>query len=250
MPKIRSSSKRTMKIPAKFGNTVCELNKKKNDRDSSAVKVGNITKSLEKEVDGLVEKIVEEDDDVEDEIQGGMFGNRCNENNGIREKVIEEFPLIAEVYSSPIPKVKVTNDTDKNSMGKTEHVTVNKSFIQAIKKNNEYKSELELIPTGLEEGREVMVFDEEIVSEGSKKELIVSNGMYLFKFNNEDDLNHVVERGPWMIKLSNVPLEAWSNKRISAIASSIGKPVIMDQTTTEMCNKGVRRIGYARVLVE
>ncbi|GJR14147.1 RNA-directed DNA polymerase, eukaryota, reverse transcriptase zinc-binding domain protein [Tanacetum coccineum] len=130
-----------------------------------------------------------------------MFGNRCNENNGIGEKVIEEFPSIAEVYSSPIPKVKVTNDTDKNSMGKTEHVTVNKSFIQAIKKNNEYKSELELIRFG---GR----------------------------------------------KRVNVPLEAWSNKGISAIASSIGKPVIMDQTTTEMCNKGVGRIGYARVLVE
>ncbi|GJU77189.1 RNA-directed DNA polymerase, eukaryota, reverse transcriptase zinc-binding domain protein, partial [Tanacetum coccineum] len=146
-----------------------------------------------------------------------------------------------------------------------------------------------------EEGREVVVFDEEIVSNRSKKweltlcgyfvgysmfaaklkynlsrmwgkfgfrELIVNNGMYLFKFNNKEGLKHVLEIGPWMvrnkpllvqqwnpslciekkeleviplwIKLSNVPLEAWSNKGISDIASSVRKPVIMDQTTTEM----------------
>ncbi|GKC50823.1 RNA-directed DNA polymerase, eukaryota, reverse transcriptase zinc-binding domain protein [Tanacetum coccineum] len=81
----------------------------------------------------------------------------------------------------------------------------------------------------------------------------------------------VIERGPWMIrtkpllvqkwnpnvcvekkdpeviplwiKLYNVPLEAWSNKGISALASSLGKPIIMDQTTTKMCNEGVGSIG-------
>ncbi|GKC11412.1 RNA-directed DNA polymerase, eukaryota, reverse transcriptase zinc-binding domain protein [Tanacetum coccineum] len=268
MLRIRSSSKRKVKIPAKFSNTVCELNKKMDDSDSSTDKVVNI----------------------------------------VTEK---GFPSIAEVYSSLVPSVKILNDDNKQSISKNEHVTVNKSFIQAVKKNNEYKSKLELIPTGLEDGREVVVFDEEIVSEGSKKweltlcgyfvgysmstgelrynlsrmwgdfgfrELIVNNGMYLFKFNNEEGLNHVLERGHWMvrnkpllvqkwnpslciekkepeviplwIKLCNVPLEAWSNKGISVIASSIGKPMIMDQTTTEMCNKGVGRIGYARVLVE
>ncbi|GJW81795.1 RNA-directed DNA polymerase, eukaryota, reverse transcriptase zinc-binding domain protein [Tanacetum coccineum] len=41
MPKIRSSSKRKVRIPARFGNTVCELNKKKDGRDFSVVKVAN-----------------------------------------------------------------------------------------------------------------------------------------------------------------------------------------------------------------
>ncbi|GJZ10328.1 ATPase, F1/V1/A1 complex, alpha/beta subunit [Tanacetum coccineum] len=52
------------------------------------------------------------------------------------------------------------------------------------------------------------------------------------------------------VKLRNVPIEAWSVKGISAIASSIGKPVIMDEVTTKMCVTGVGRLGFARVLVE
>ncbi|GKD96973.1 ATPase, F1/V1/A1 complex, alpha/beta subunit [Tanacetum coccineum] len=207
MPKIRSSSKHKVRIPARFGNTVCELNKKKDGRDFSAVKVAkDVAVSMEQEEDGLVEEIVEEDNSVENKTQGGLFGNRFNGSNGIGEKVVEEFPSIAEVYSSPTPSIQVLNDVDKIGMSKTEHVTVNKIFIQAVKKNNEYKSKLELNPTCLEEGREVVVFDEEI--------------------------NHRVTRGSVLL------LAVW------------GKPVMMDQTTTKMCNKGVGRIGYARVLVE
>ncbi|GJR91349.1 RNA-directed DNA polymerase, eukaryota, reverse transcriptase zinc-binding domain protein [Tanacetum coccineum] len=37
---------------------------------------------------------------------------------------------------------------------------------------------------------------------------------------------------------------------ISAIASRVGKPVIMDQVTANMCHSRVGRIGFARVLVE
>ncbi|GJS09945.1 RNA-directed DNA polymerase, eukaryota, reverse transcriptase zinc-binding domain protein [Tanacetum coccineum] len=48
----------------------------------------------------------------------------------------------------------------------------------------------------------------------------------------------------------NVPMEAWSVKGISALASIIGKPVIMDEVTTKMCVTGVGRIGFARVLVK
>ncbi|GKA05184.1 RNA-directed DNA polymerase, eukaryota, reverse transcriptase zinc-binding domain protein [Tanacetum coccineum] len=55
---------------------------------------------------------------------------------------------------------------------------------------------------------------------------------------------------PVWVKMINVPMEAWSVKGISALASSIGKPAIMDETTTEMCVTGVGRMGYARVLVE
>ncbi|PWA79382.1 zinc knuckle CX2CX4HX4C [Artemisia annua] len=40
------------------------------------------------------------------------------------------------------------------------------------------------------------------------------------------------------------------NKGISALASRVGKPVIMDAATAIMCQVGVIRGGYARVLVE
>nr|GEV16136.1 RNA-directed DNA polymerase, eukaryota, reverse transcriptase zinc-binding domain protein [Tanacetum cinerariifolium] len=52
------------------------------------------------------------------------------------------------------------------------------------------------------------------------------------------------------VKIRNVPMKAWSVKGIRALASSIGKPVIMDEITTRMCVTEVGRIGFARVLVE
>nr|GEW20758.1 copia-type polyprotein [Tanacetum cinerariifolium] len=55
---------------------------------------------------------------------------------------------------------------------------------------------------------------------------------------------------PLWIKLVNIPLEAWSNKGLSALASTIGSSLIIDGMTTRMCNQGVKRIRYAIILVE
>ncbi|GJY46247.1 ATPase, F1/V1/A1 complex, alpha/beta subunit, partial [Tanacetum coccineum] len=52
------------------------------------------------------------------------------------------------------------------------------------------------------------------------------------------------------VKIINIHMEAWSVKGISALASSLGKPIIMDEMTTRMCLKGEGRIGFARVMVE
>ncbi|GKC33677.1 RNA-directed DNA polymerase, eukaryota, reverse transcriptase zinc-binding domain protein [Tanacetum coccineum] len=52
------------------------------------------------------------------------------------------------------------------------------------------------------------------------------------------------------VKIVNVPLEAWSIEGISALASSLGKPIMMDTMTANMCYKGVGKFEYARVLVE
>lgn len=55
---------------------------------------------------------------------------------------------------------------------------------------------------------------------------------------------------PIWIKMSNVPLEAWTVKGIGALASRVGKPLIMDAVTAGMCQVVMGRVGYARVLVE
>ncbi|GKC49405.1 RNA-directed DNA polymerase, eukaryota, reverse transcriptase zinc-binding domain protein [Tanacetum coccineum] len=55
---------------------------------------------------------------------------------------------------------------------------------------------------------------------------------------------------PLWISLFNVPLEAWSVKGISTIASRLGRPIKMDKLTADMCKEGSGRLGYARVLVE
>ncbi|GKD71847.1 zinc knuckle CX2CX4HX4C containing protein [Tanacetum coccineum] len=55
---------------------------------------------------------------------------------------------------------------------------------------------------------------------------------------------------PIWVKLVNIPIEGWSMEGINALASSLGKPNIMDAITTYMCQFGVGRTDYARVLVE
>ncbi|GKF54951.1 zinc knuckle CX2CX4HX4C containing protein, partial [Tanacetum coccineum] len=52
------------------------------------------------------------------------------------------------------------------------------------------------------------------------------------------------------IRLVNIPLEAWSIKGISALASRLGRPIKMDQVTADMCRAGTEGLGYARVLIE
>ncbi|GJV44787.1 RNA-directed DNA polymerase, eukaryota, reverse transcriptase zinc-binding domain protein [Tanacetum coccineum] len=175
-----------------------------------------------------------------------------------------------------------------------ESSDVNESFKESVgirldsKVNEEDKNEilqdnkLNLILTEInEEGIEVVIFDEEIVSEGSKKwELTVcgyfvgykmsyqelrynlfrmwgkfglksiisnGNGVFLFKFrSNEAEPNKL----PLWVRLRNLPLEAWTTKGISAVASRLGTPQIMDQTTAQMCKVGYVRIGFARVLID
>nr|GFA54745.1 RNA-directed DNA polymerase, eukaryota, reverse transcriptase zinc-binding domain protein [Tanacetum cinerariifolium] len=69
------------------------------------------------------------------------------------------------------------------------------------------------------------------------------------------DLNvNIKKRDPivlsiW-VKLMNFPMEAWTLKGISTVASSPGRPIIMDEITIKMCHQGVERFGFARVLVE
>nr|GEZ13645.1 RNA-directed DNA polymerase, eukaryota, reverse transcriptase zinc-binding domain protein [Tanacetum cinerariifolium] len=70
----------------------------------------------------------------------------------------------------------------------------------------------------------------------------------------EVDLSVCLERVeptklPLWVKFKSLPLEAWSAKEISAIASRLGNPLLMD-VTTQMCNLGNGRVGFARVLIE
>nr|GEY25357.1 hypothetical protein [Tanacetum cinerariifolium] len=58
------------------------------------------------------------------------------------------------------------------------------------------------------------------------------------------------DRIPVWVKLFNIPLEAWSVKGISALASRLGKPLVMDDMTTNMCHNGTGRSAFARVLME
>nr|GEX56979.1 RNA-directed DNA polymerase, eukaryota, reverse transcriptase zinc-binding domain protein [Tanacetum cinerariifolium] len=55
---------------------------------------------------------------------------------------------------------------------------------------------------------------------------------------------------PIWIKMINIPMEAWSVEGISALACSLGKPLVMDEMTIHMCQYGVGMTDYAKVSVK
>ncbi|GKB23793.1 RNA-directed DNA polymerase, eukaryota, reverse transcriptase zinc-binding domain protein [Tanacetum coccineum] len=182
------------------------------------------------------------------------------------------------------------SDNSRNSQNADSHKDNDegkKISYAKIVNNSSLDNKLNLIPTEVnDDGIELVIFDEDIVNEGSKKwELTIcgyfvgykmpyqemrynifrmcgkfglksvipnGNGVFLFKFKNTEGLRSVIKIGPWMVngKPMNLPLEAWSSKRISVVASRLGTPLIMDQITTNMCNLGNGRPGFARVLVD
>ncbi|XP_031251021.1 uncharacterized protein LOC116108917 [Pistacia vera] len=107
------------------------------------------------------------------------------------------------------------------------------------------------------------------------KVCVVSNGVggFIMKFDNESSKDEALEGGPWHIggqplflkkwrpnlkmagegissvpiwvKFSGVPLEFWTAKGFSYVASAIGKPLYMDNITD-----AGDRLEYGRVCVE
>ncbi|GKD72928.1 RNA-directed DNA polymerase, eukaryota, reverse transcriptase zinc-binding domain protein [Tanacetum coccineum] len=90
------------------------------------------------------------------------------------------------------------------------------------------------MPTKNENGVEVVVFDDVMVVEGSKKWDLTLCGYFIDK-NEPQSI-------PLWVKLCNVPLKAWTNG-ISALASKIEKPLVMDSMTAIMCKQGIRKVS-------
>ncbi|GJV19818.1 sodium/hydrogen exchanger 6 [Tanacetum coccineum] len=105
---------------------------------------------------------------------------------------------------------------------------------------------------------------------GLKRIMMNDKGFFFFKFDTRDDLEAVLEGGPWMIrnspvilkkwtmgsrllkdeltqvpmwvKFHDVPLQVFEEDGISLIASFIGKPVMLDSYTSAMCKDSWGRI--------
>ncbi|PWA70495.1 hypothetical protein CTI12_AA287770 [Artemisia annua] len=214
-----------------------------------------------------------------------------------------------------LPKSPGTNSPDV-VVDNTRNESNNKqsSYAQKLLENTkEIGNKLFFVPTVVNgKGDEVVIFDDEMVKEGSEKwkltvcgyfvgckmpvyelkyhlrrmwgkhglkDIVVDNDeICYFKFKEVIGMNAVLDQSPWLVngkplvvqkwdpdvvivketpckipvwvRLFNVPLEAWSIKGISSISSRLGRPIMMDKMTAEMCNEGSGRLGYARVLVE
>jgi hypothetical protein len=110
-------------------------------------------------------------------------------------------------------------------------------------------------------------------AEGLLDVLSTENGFYFFKFSNGEEVDRVLEGGPWHFasrpiflkrwkpnltllkedprripiwaKITGLPLEHWNPEGLSSIASGIGEPLYADRCTMERS-----RISFARVCVE
>ncbi|PWA88738.1 ATPase, F1/V1/A1 complex, alpha/beta subunit, Zinc knuckle CX2CX4HX4C [Artemisia annua] len=81
--------------------------------------------------------------------------------------------------------------------------------------------------------------------------MVQNKPLFIHKWSPEMGMQKIEPKKlPVWVKMSNVPLEGWSLKRVSALASNLGKPMVIDNMTASMCYKGVGNLDYARVLVE
>ncbi|GKC05519.1 putative receptor-like protein kinase [Tanacetum coccineum] len=276
MPMKIRSSRRKVKLPGKFQDHV----------------MTNLSQSDELSRQNVVDTELE-NDEVENR---GLFDDGVGgvEFNGVFGNVDREI----------INEVKSTENQSPNSESKGGEINREESNKEIDKENNVEKVS--------KDGNEFVVFDEELINKGSNKWKLTVYGQFVgcymsenalryhlrrmwskygfvdvqvdatggcyFKFKNEEDMEKVIEQGPWIVnhkplfvqkwdpsiglskkeettiplwaKMKNIPLEAWTKDGISALASSLGKPLRMDNITAQACVAGRGRAEFARVLVE
>ncbi|GJR98401.1 RNA-directed DNA polymerase, eukaryota, reverse transcriptase zinc-binding domain protein [Tanacetum coccineum] len=189
-----------------------------------------------------------------------VFGS-MNRNDVVKEKELDqqrkadEKSNVSAMYDSAIKTDDVRN------VNKLKNESFEKSYARTAEKI-ELNKNLFNIPTSKKENRdEVVVFYEEIVEEGSKKWVNNVCGYFIGCNMGPAELRYNIrrmwrmhraepDRIPVWVKPFNIPLEAWSVNGISALASRLGKPLVMDDMTASICHNGNGRSIFARVLVE
>ncbi|GJR54457.1 hypothetical protein Tco_1404978 [Tanacetum coccineum] len=110
------------------------------------------------------------------------------------------------------------------------------------------------------------------------KRVMLDEGFFLFQFETKEGIDKVMETGPWLIrlvplilnvwtlntilkkdkikvapvwvKLHHVPILAYSETGLSLITTQIGRPIMLDSYTSQMCLRSWGRNEYARALIE
>nr|GEX10277.1 zinc knuckle CX2CX4HX4C [Tanacetum cinerariifolium] len=178
-------------------------------------------------------------DGTDDSQQGACsHAKDCDGGEKLDNGVHAHVEVEKVVFGSVDDTMFVGNDGSKRmNISSASHSTPiamnNMSYVKATNKLvNLIENKLINIHTDTDDGgNEFVVFDEEL-------------DIHMEIDNTQPD------KLPLWVRFCNPPLEALTVKGISALASRIGKPLIMDARTTSMCNQSVGKIGYARVLIE
>lgn len=190
MSNRRHSSKRSIKILLKYGDSVCILDNRKNNQENSVnnsegnkigVDFGDVNnggKGVDDDVNngskvGDTEmEVVEELNGVHDvatpNVSDGKIFSGCSDDITVSHKsVIEndignQCDVLEQVLSTQLPNL--TNDVPKHKNNQLEHYAKLVS-----QKDKTIDNTLSFIPTEVDEDREVVIFDEELVKRGSEK---------------------------------------------------------------------------------
>ncbi|GJW44645.1 hypothetical protein Tco_0073444 [Tanacetum coccineum] len=74
---------------------------------------------------------------------------------------------------------------------------------------------------------------------------------FLFQFDTKEGMESAeVKKAPVWVKLHHVPIVAYSEVGLSLITTQIGRPIMLDSYTSNMCLNSWGRSSYARALIE
>ncbi|GJT58325.1 RNA-directed DNA polymerase, eukaryota, reverse transcriptase zinc-binding domain protein [Tanacetum coccineum] len=217
-------SKHTFRVPSKLSDSILTMTNNKNKKKDGVMG----TKNEDSAMNDVVNHEAMDDE---------SNGRSMDKNNGSRGELCvneDEFPSLSEFHVQP-DGGKVNTEVGEGSGGKNFE-----------DERCDYEESAE------DQGRNVVVFDEELVSKGSRKWELTLCGHFVGCKMECEGMNQVLESGPWLvnnkplmihkwdpsisinkkepevlpcwIKLLNVPLEPWTTKGISTIASGVGKP--------------------------
>nr|GEY29110.1 RNA-directed DNA polymerase, eukaryota, reverse transcriptase zinc-binding domain protein [Tanacetum cinerariifolium] len=264
----REHSSDGKKVDDKCNRSIKEGGEERNDRDGF---IEDLNGDLNGEQFPTINKMagnknVGRKDNMEYLDKEGNYGGTGNINNDVGVKTVvigdesdnnskDEVNVDTEKSKVSIKKVTIDTCIDRKSGNNGVNLV---DTVKASKLDNKLIS----VPTQTSEtGNGMVILDDEIFELGNEEGIkeVIKNGLWMVnnkpmvvqKWNIDICFDKAEpKKMPIWVKLLNVPMEAWSVKGINALASSLGKPIIMDEVTTKMYVTGVGRISFARALVE
>ncbi|GJV13898.1 RNA-directed DNA polymerase, eukaryota, reverse transcriptase zinc-binding domain protein [Tanacetum coccineum] len=269
-------------------STISKRNESENETSNDEISMENVGKNRLEEVDLCMDQSGKETWEINEVMEGNKTesGGMQEEvqNDELKEVTVDENVDSCNPDKSIMEEIVIGDPKlDDHKVNSGNH----RSYANMVRENgdNINKKLIFIAPKITRDGEVKVMFDANIVNKGCAKwkftlcghfvgqnmsyfelryhtrrmwgkyglkEIIVnSSGINLFKFRDEVGMKCFLEQGPWLIR--NMPLfvQKWNPEiGISALASSIGKPKIMDETTANVCQYGVGRTDYTRVLVE
>ncbi|GJY06333.1 zinc knuckle CX2CX4HX4C containing protein [Tanacetum coccineum] len=248
------SSRRQKRVPLKFSDHVMEnVSQKKN-----GVVVQGETEEIRAKLSVNQNKLGENDEGTNKEV----FGNKDSSQNKVTipEENAEVSPN-TEINCNEYDDVTLNSNAknDKCEGNNCNKENTSKGYATENKDSNKNETFVSMVRRDDIPKKLNYRLTETIESDSAGLNAVVDKGswmvnntpLFVQKWDHEIGMQKVEHNKiPVWVKLANVPLEAWSIEGISALASGLGKPLIMDNMTANMCYTGMGRLEFARVLVE